>query len=153
MKQTEQKEQIETVHQYSYDALDRRIKKHIDSQSPAEPDGIDKYEHFFYNTSWQVLEMRDTTTENDGPESLQPDYQYVWSARYVDAPVLRDKNTDSDGLCDDLRLYYYTDANFNVTALGDTSGGAIERYVYDPRSFKPALHAFFGVYVQREYGR
>jgi RHS repeat-associated protein len=32
----------------------------------------------------------------------------------------------------DERLYYLTDANMNVTALLDTGGDAVERYVYDP---------------------
>jgi RHS repeat-associated protein len=63
---------------------------------------------------------------------LQPTYQYVWSRRYIDAPVLRDKNTDADGLCDDERIYYLGDANFNVTTLVNTGGDAIERYVYTP---------------------
>ena len=79
-----------------------------------------------------MLETRDTTTESDQPENLQPDWQYVWSARYIDAAVLRDKNTDADGLCDDERLYYLGDANFNVTTLVDTNGDAVERYLYDP---------------------
>ena len=35
-------------------------------------------------------------------------------------------------LCDDDRIYYLGDANFNVTTLVDTSGDAIERYVYSP---------------------
>ena len=65
------------------------------------------------------------------PGNLQPDWQYVWSPRYVDAAVLRDKNTDADGLCDDERLYYLCDANFNVTTLVDTNGDAVERYLYD----------------------
>jgi len=110
------------VGKYEFDGLNRRLKKHIDSQSPASPNGIDRYEHFFYNSAWQILETRDTTTENDQPEGLQPDYQYVWSARYIDSPVLRDKNTDTDGLCDDQRLYFLTDANFNVTTLVDING-------------------------------
>jgi hypothetical protein len=38
-------------------------------------------------------------------------YQYVWDIRYIDAPVLRDENTDEDDLCDDETLYYTTDAN------------------------------------------
>ena len=46
--------------------------------------------------------------------------------------MLRDKNTDADGLCDDERLYYLGDANFNVTTLVDTGGDALERYVYSP---------------------
>ena len=44
------------------------------------------------------------------PESLIPVVQYVWSARYIDAAVLCDVNTDADGLCDDGRYYYLSDA-------------------------------------------
>ena len=40
--------------------------------------------------------------------------------------------TDADDLCDDHRLYYLNDANMNVTALVNTSGTVVERYVYDP---------------------
>ncbi len=65
-------------------------------------------------------------------ESLQPRYQYVWSARYVDSPVLRDENTDADDTCDDGRVYYLTDALGNVTTLVSDTGVVLERYVYDP---------------------
>jgi len=128
----EVKDGATVVGKYEYDGLTRRVKRHLDSDSPGSPDGIDTYVHYFYNAAWQVLETRDTTTESDQPENLQPDYQYVWSGRYIDAPILRDENTDQDSLCDDARLYYLTDANFNVTTLTDTSGHAVERYVYDP---------------------
>ncbi|MFH1730405.1 MAG: hypothetical protein ABIF82_01995, partial [Planctomycetota bacterium] len=89
---------------YEYDGLNRRVKKHIDSQAQSEPDGVDTYRHFFYNAGWQILETRKSTTENTAPQDLEPEYQYVWSARYIDAPILRDKNTDEDGLCDDGRM-------------------------------------------------
>ncbi len=114
----EVKQGATVVGRYEYDGLARRVKKHVDSQSPASPNGIDAYVHYFYNGAWQVLETRRSTSENTGPESLQPQYQYVWSQRYIDAPVLRDENTDADGLCDDDRVYYLGDANFNVTTLG-----------------------------------
>ncbi|MDZ7616938.1 MAG: RHS repeat-associated core domain-containing protein, partial [Patescibacteria group bacterium] len=69
---------------------------------------------------------------NAQAETLQAHYQYVWSVRYIDAAILRDENTDTDGLCDDGRIYYLTDANFNVTALIDATGSVVERYVYTP---------------------
>jgi len=96
--------------------------------------GGDQYEtdYYFHNAGWQVLETRRTDQLSASPDNLQPRYQYVWSARYIDSPILRDKNTDTDYLCDDERLYYLTDANFNVTTLVNTAGGAIERYLYDP---------------------
>ena len=62
--------------------------------------------------------------------------QYVWCARYIDAPVLRDEDTDADGDCtdsDDEHLYTTQDANFNTTALVDASDGSVvERYACDP---------------------
>ena len=128
----EVKQGATVVGRYEYDGLGRRVKSHVDSQSPGSPNGVDAYVHFFYNQGWQELESRVSASENTGPESLQPQYQYVWSRRYIDAPVLRDKNTDADGLCDDERLYYLGDANFNVTTLVNTGGDAVERYVYSP---------------------
>ena len=128
----EVKQSATVMGRYEYDGVNRRVKSHVDSQSPGNPNGVDAYVHFFYNQAWQELETRVSTSENTGPESLQPQYQYVWSQRYIDAPVLRDKNTDTDGLCDDERIYYLGDANFNVSTLVNTGGDALERYVYSP---------------------
>ena len=85
-----------------------------------------------------------TASENDAPETLQPERQYVWSGAspdaggYTDALVRRDTNTDTDDLCDDETLYALGDSGFNTTALVDgtpgsgTFGDVVERYVYDP---------------------
>jgi len=126
---------------YEYDGRNRRVKAHIDAQAPAEPNGVDHYRHFYYNASWQILETRKSTSEETGPETLDVEMQYVWSARYIDAPVLRDRDADDDAETGDLgvtdsgleeRLYYTNDANMNVTALLATDGTPLERYVYDP---------------------
>jgi len=65
--------------------------------------------------------------------------QYVWDVRYIDAPVVRFHDGNTDGDLDggsqegDNTLYYTTDANFNVTALVDAeTGDVVERYLYDP---------------------
>ena len=94
---------------HEYDGLNRRT---IESPTP----GSTYYMHKFYNSSWQIVESRDDLADAD-PENVEPCVQYVWSPRYIDAAVLRDENTDEDGLCDDERLYYLCDANFNVTTL------------------------------------
>ena len=120
------------IARYEYDGLNRRITSHIDSGAPSNPSGIDTYVHYYHNSAWQILETRQSDTPSTEPETLQPKHQYVWSQRYIDAAVLRDENTSANGLCDDQRLYYLNDANFNVTALLDTSGHAVERYVYSP---------------------
>ena len=117
-----------------YDGLNRRTVRKMEFMA------TEAYQHFYYNASWQILEMRPDSSGNP-PEDADPYYQYVWSARYIDSPVLRDRNADADGETGDLgktgsgleeRLYYLTDANFNVTTLVDTSGDAVEHYQYDP---------------------
>lgn len=70
----------------------------------------------------------------------------MYSARYIDAPVLLDAYTlnsyyysGGEGgvgagyyyYYTSSRLYYLNDANYNVTSLIDNSGGAVERYAYD----------------------
>ncbi len=120
------------IARYEYDGLNRRITSHIDSGAPPNPTGIDTYVHYYYNSAWQILETRQSDTPSAQPETLQPKHQYVWSQRYIDAAVLRDENTGTNGLCDDQRLDYLNDANFNVTTLLDTSGAAVDRYVYSP---------------------
>ena len=82
----EVKESATVVGRYEHDGLGRRVKSHVDSQSPGNPNGVDAYVHFFYNSAWQELESRVSASENTPPESLQPLYQYVWSPRYIDPP-------------------------------------------------------------------
>ena len=120
------------IARYEYDALNRRTKEFINADTD---DDFDSFRHFYYTFGWQLLETRLSDSENTGPETLQPEYQYVWSVRYLDAAVLRDENKDSDDDCidgQDERLYFANDANMNVTALMESDGDVVERYVYDP---------------------
>jgi RHS repeat-associated protein len=120
------------VARFRYDGEGRRILKMFDTDSPGDPDGLDTYEHLFLSGQ-QVVETRQGSgTTPAQAESLQPKYQNIWSPRYIDALILRDENTDSDGACDDGRVYALADANFNVTALVDTNGDVVERYLYSP---------------------
>jgi hypothetical protein len=88
-------------------------------------------DELYYSSPWQVLQQRlgEITTR-----------QHVWSLVYVDAMVLADLDTGSSGSFD-LRLYVQHDANFNVTALVDTSGAVVERYIYDPYGAVTVLDA------------
>ncbi|MCX6997610.1 MAG: hypothetical protein NTV49_11105, partial [Kiritimatiellaeota bacterium] len=64
---------------YRYDAVNRRIAKLLGA-NPASPDASFDY---FYNNTWQTLEVRKNSSLHE---------QYVWSVRYLDAPVLRDRD-------------------------------------------------------------
>ncbi len=123
-----------TIAKYEYDGLNRRIEKQYDSDGSG---GIDLYRHFYYNTNWQIIETRQTDDPNftHHPEGLDPEYQYIWSLRYIDAPICRVKDDTDDGDCDDVlddHNFYLTDANMNVTALAGTYAAVYERYTYDP---------------------
>ena len=103
-----------TLASYSYDGLGRRTQK-LNLTSSATTD--------YYLAGQQVVE---TDYTSGGITALQ--YQYVWSARYIDAPILRDDSTNGATY---PRLYYLNDANFNVTSLTGTNGSVVERCVYD----------------------
>jgi RHS repeat-associated protein len=79
---------------------------------------------YYYNESWQVLEVRKGGSANSYE-------QYVWGAQYIDAPVVRFQDSDTNGTLNNT-LYYTYDAQFNVTALIEPDGDVVERYVYDP---------------------
>jgi RHS repeat-associated protein len=119
---------------YAHDALYRKIES-TDTGSTR---------HWYHSAGWQVIE------ERDGPASTDAVVQqHVWSPVYVDAMVLRDRDTDGDGDPRDAgggeRLYVTHDANFNVTGVigEDGSGGweVNERYVYDPYGSRAVLDA------------
>jgi len=46
------------------DALGRRVKKHLNADAD---DDFDTFEHLYYNAGWQILETRETASENGAP--------------------------------------------------------------------------------------
>ena len=110
-----------TLVAYAYDGLGRRITETKDGTTT----------DLAYSADWQVLQ------ESVGGVATA---RYVWSPVYVDALVLRDRDTDADGMLDE-RLWVQQDANWNVTALVDGTGAVVERFVYDPYGSATALVA------------
>jgi len=115
----------------------------FDFNSPDNPDGLDTSEHLFLSGQQVVATREGSGSTAAQAESLQPKYQNIRSPRYIDAFILRDENTDQDDTCDDDRVYYLADANFNVTALVNTSGTVVERYLYTPYGEVTALDSDF----------
>ncbi len=101
---------------YTYDALGRRIVESYPGTSTTT--------HLYHSALDQVIEERLNGTAASNVSS-----QYVWSQDYVNALVLRDIYS---GGVRTQRLYALQDANYNTTALVDTTGAVQERYVYDP---------------------
>ena len=120
-----------TVAAYSYDGLGRRI---TETEGGTTTD-------LYYSSADQVLE------EDVGGEVQA---QNVWSPVYVNALVLRDQSSQHNGMLDQ-RLYVQQDANWNVTALVDTSGNVVERYAYDPYGAVTVLNPDFSVRGSSSY--
>ncbi|MGE0377698.1 MAG: RHS repeat-associated core domain-containing protein, partial [Planctomycetaceae bacterium] len=56
--------------------------------------------------------------------------------------MFRTRDTDANGTLDET-LYALHDANWNITALADTSGAIVERFAYDPYGKSTVLDAAF----------
>jgi RHS repeat-associated protein len=77
----------------------------------------------YYSSNDQVIEEQNTAGQTIN--------QYVWSPAGTNELVERDSDTNNDGTLDE-RLYALTDTNGSVTALVDTTGTVVERFVYNP---------------------
>jgi RHS repeat-associated protein len=109
---------------FAYDGENRRVSSTANSTTT----------DLYYSPEWQVLEER-----VGGSTTMQ----YVWSPVYIDAMILRDRDTDANGSLDE-RLWVQQDANFNVTALVNGSGSVVERYAYDPFGLAAIYDASWG---------
>ena len=108
---------------YQYDGLGRLI---------SETDGTTTTD-FYYSNNWQIIEERSGVTTAAGLSTGSNgtvSAEYVFSPIYVNAALTWDKDTNGDGTLD-RRLYYTSDANFDVTSVVATSGSVQERVVYD----------------------
>jgi len=107
-----------------YDGLHRRIVKQV-AHTGLDTDATF---HYYYDTSWRLLETR---YEYNGPTRKLAKH-HVWGARYIDELIQIGINTDANDDCD---AFYYaaTNANFNVIGLIDGADGSlVERYEYTP---------------------
>ena len=106
-----------TLTSYAYDGQNWRIQQ---TTSGTTTDA-------YFTRSWQVAEQRvGVSYGNAGTVSAE----FVWSAVYVNALVLRDRDTDANGSLDE-RLYAAQDANDNVTSIISSGGTVQEHFVYD----------------------
>ena len=99
-----------------YDGLGRLI---------ARTNGTTSQVDYFFSGAQAIEERIGVTTSSSGTLSSQT----VFSPLYVNAPILRDRDTDANGTLDQ-RTYLTTDANFNVTGVVSTSGSMLQHQVY-----------------------
>ena len=111
------------VAEYAYDGTGRRVEE-LSNFTGSTPGTVQDD----YYAGQQVIES-DVTAGGVRAGG----YQYVWSQRYIDSPILRDTlTTDGSAFVAADRVFYLSDANHNVTGLVDNTGAVAERYVYSP---------------------
>jgi RHS repeat-associated protein len=86
---------------------------------------------FYYSAHSQVIEEHE-----DGLSTAI----YLWSPVYIDAMIIRYRDTDNDQAFDTSE-FAVQDANFNTTLLIDGAGELVERFEYDPYGAVTALGA------------
>jgi len=119
----------DTIAEYTYDALGRRVKKVVSDVS----DTLDGTTLFYYD-DLRVIEKG----ELDGQAAYVATHQHVWGL-YLDEQLLYDFDAHADGNFDaideangDKRYYVTHDFLYSATAVLDSSGTVLERYDYTP---------------------
>ncbi len=115
-------ENLTILQQNVYDGANRRIQ--IFTNFSGSTPGTVADDYF---SGQQVIETR---------QDAAVKYQYLWSPRYIDAPILRDTYSSGSIVAAD-RIFYLGDANYNVTGLVKYNAGTeewevVERYTYTP---------------------
>ena len=110
------------VQKNEYDGTNRRIQ--ILSNYSGSTPGTTEDD---YLSGQQVIETRENSAVK---------YQTIWSPRYIDAAILRDTYS-SGSIVQAARVFYLSDANYNVTGLvkydsQSETWGVAERYTYTP---------------------
>ncbi|MEZ5948294.1 MAG: RHS repeat-associated core domain-containing protein [Planctomycetaceae bacterium] len=129
-------EGVNTVQENEYDGRNFRVIKKSYASGV-----LNETRDYYFSSNWQILEER-----IDG--SSTPDRHFVWGTRYIDDLICRDRS-DTGTL--DERLYACPDANWNVTALVNTSGAVAERIEYDPYGNTTWLSSSFVVQSSSSY--
>ena len=85
----------------------------------------------YFSSAWQAIEERNS--------SNVAQMQYTWSAAYIDGMIARDRDTDNNGSLDQ-RVYVMQDANWNITAIANSTGAVVERFQYDAYGSERSYH-------------
>jgi len=119
----------DTVGEYVYDALGRRVKKVVDDVS----DTLDGTTLYYYD-GLRVIEKG----ELDESADYVATHQFVWGL-YLDGLLVYDYDDDADGDFDaideqngDKRYYALQDFIYSTAAVIDSTGTVQERYDYRP---------------------
>ncbi len=115
------------IAQYTYNAQGYAVTATYPQGGAGVPAGTTNY--VYYSSDWQMLEVRTGGTATTNITS-----QTVWSAAYINAPILQDAYS-AGVIQPNSRLYFVQDANWNTTSVVSLVNGTwsvVQRYVYSP---------------------
>ena len=115
---------------FAYDGVNRRVSTTASSTTT----------DLYYSAEWQVLEER-----VGGNTTMQ----YVWSPVYVDAMILRDRDTDANGSLDETTVGA-AGRELQRDGVVNGSGSVVERYAYDPFGSATVYDASWGCAVEQQ---
>jgi RHS repeat-associated protein len=110
---------IEGTHEYTYDALGRRVSKFVDDTTP-------------YTIVFVCSGQQEVAEYAANARASSPLRKYVY-ASYIDEPIILIDRTalGATGAGTDELFYYHSNSLYSVAALTDSSGAVFERYAYD----------------------
>ncbi|MBX3322247.1 MAG: hypothetical protein KF757_04580 [Phycisphaeraceae bacterium] len=121
------------VAEYRYNGLNQRITAHFDTNGVDGVTGADVVSHFAYDSRWRIVARYEDTNSD-------PTEQFVFhnaglastgSGSYIDAVMLRDRDTTANGTLDE-RVYYLHNWRSDIVALISHAGSQIEQVRYEP---------------------
>ncbi|HOW71179.1 MAG TPA: hypothetical protein PKY77_11305 [Phycisphaerae bacterium] len=107
----------------TYDALGRLV-----AAGEQTTDGL-KTVHYYYDGVRRIQEVVDPSSPT-GTGTTRG--EYVYGPDYVDEFVLQSYSLGSGQGDRQAKMYMLQDANYNVMALVDATGGVLEQYQWDP---------------------
>ena len=111
------------VAEYRYNGKGRRIAEHADTDDDGDVDVNDEWHHYLFDERWRSVAM---FVDSDS----DPTEEFVYhnagggglgGGSYIDALVLRDRDTTGNGTFDE-RIFYCQNRRYDVVALVDNSG-------------------------------
>jgi RHS repeat-associated protein len=110
---------IEGTHEYTYDALGRRVSKFVDDTTP-------------YTIVFVCTGQQEVAEYAANARASSPLRKYVY-ASYIDEPIILIDRTalGATGAGTDELFYYHCNHLYSVAALTDAAGAVFERYAYD----------------------
>ena len=121
------------ISEYRYNGLGYRIGERIDTDADGVLETAEtNWRYFIYDPRWRLVEVYEDT-DDANPTELYVHHAAgldgLGGSSYIDHLVLRDRDTDADGVLDEIN-YYCQNWRDDVVATVSANGGQLEQFRY-----------------------